>query len=1121
MLELLRNLFSSYGFHPHGMCYLWEPALLWLHGASDFLIGLSYASISVTLAYMVRRIRLPFHFMFLAFGLFIGACGVTHFMEIYTLQVPVYWLSGLIKAITALASITTAIMLIPLLPKTSALVNSANLSEERRVKLETANNELSTLYEKVKEMDELKTQFFANISHELRTPLTLIMGPVNRLLTSNQLSDRERKDLELIQRNTNILLKQVNDLLDVSRLEAGKMEVNYVEIDLARLVRVTSSHFDALAQDQQINFKVETNESLYTEADPEKLQRVLLNLLSNAFKFTPPKGEIHCRLYTEDTVAVIEVKDTGPGVPVEMREIIFERFRQADSGATRRFGGTGLGLAIVKEFVELHRGTIKVGGRPGEGAIFTIRLPLTKKTQSRTLDRYDSTVSMDIAKQSIEELKAIHADLRVQEDSYASKNSSINIEQESPLVLIIEDNKDMNRFLAETLAIKYRVATAYDGRAGLEKAFTLNPDLILCDVMMPNISGDQLVHQIRRNTSLDDVPIIILTAKADDQLRIKLLQEGAQDYLMKPFLPEEMLIRVGNLIEIKLAREVLQESLSTSHENIAELAGDIALRKRDLQDALNRLRESEEWSRLIVEEVKDYAIFALDSKGKVISWNSGAERIKGYKAEEIIGQHFSIFFGNEEAKSGKPDKQLKVAMAEGKIEEEGLRLRKDGSLFWANVTITTLKNDKGGVKGFSVIARDITEQKRIEEERAQLLIKEREARLLAEEASSAKDEFLATVSHELRTPLTAILGWTRMLNAGLLDQQNTARALETIERNAQLQSKIVEDILDVSRIITGKLRIEPSKQEIAPIIESAIEVIRPTAEAKNVQIEYTLGAIDGPVWGDPTRLQQIVWNLLSNAVKFTPNGGQVTIKLHQVKDRAEIIIKDTGEGITADFLPFVFDRFRQANSKITRIHGGLGLGLALVRHLVELHGGTIKAESEGINKGATFTVQLPIMVEIDVEKSRKEKIAENSEAKRREEIEAVPNLNRMRILIVEDDADTKDMLATILKEFGAEVESTNSVAEALESFSRWDFDMLISDIGLPDEDGYSLIEKIRNSGSNKSRIPAIALTAYARAEDKTKAISAGYQLHLAKPINLTELITAISTIAKQSKQQAM
>jgi CheY-like chemotaxis protein/nitrogen-specific signal transduction histidine kinase len=393
-------------------------------------------------------------------------------------------------------------------------------------------------------------------------------------------------------------------------------------------------------------------------------------------------------------------------------------------------------------------------------------------------------------------------------------------------------------------------------------------------------------------------------------------------------------------------------------------------------------------------------------------------------------------------------------------------------------------------------------------ENVRLLERESTARASAEESNRLKDEFLATVSHELRTPLTAILGWARMLEAGSLDSDMAVRAIETIKRNAKAQAQIIDDILDVSRIITGNLYLDLQPIELAPVLESAMNVVRPTADAKGIQIEVDFEPEPAAVPGDANRLQQVFWNLLSNAVKFTPTGGKVSVHLHQLNSEAEIIVTDTGQGITTEFLPYVFDRFRQADSTSTRQHGGLGLGLAIARHLVEIHGGAIEVRSSGVGTGATFTVRLPLVGSVadSQETSRAARAAIDAE---KDNPESQQILSGLHVLIVDDDQDTLELLSAALTQRSASVTAVASAAAAIESIKSCRPDVLISDIAMPGEDGYELIKKVL-ALDGAPAIPAIAITAYAKEEDKEHALAAGYQRYLSKPVELHEFIAAVA-----------
>ncbi|MBI4791855.1 MAG: response regulator [Deltaproteobacteria bacterium] len=405
--------------------------------------------------------------------------------------------------------------------------------------LQGANERITQLYEKTLEVDQLKTRFFANVSHELRTPLTLILGPVTRRLAAGNLVPAEQQELQVVERNARLLYRHVSDLLDVSKLDAGRMQMEYARTDLAALARFVASHFEVLAAEKQIRFTVDTIDVLPGQVDTAKCQRVLLNLLSNAFKFTPDHGAITLSLATMENRAVIRVQDNGPGVPAALREAVFERFQQGESDADRRFGGTGLGLAIVREFVKLHNGEVTVGAAPGGGALFTVSLPLAAPAGVE-IRSVSAKLDAEIDRQAMEELRG--------RPPLATPAAGTAVAVDAPLVLVVEDNPDMNDFVAMALGQTYRVATAFDGREGLAKALSLRPDLIVSDVMMPHLSGDRMVEELRRHPELNDVPIVMLTAKADDELRVKLLKEGVQDYINKPFSTEELLARAGVLI---------------------------------------------------------------------------------------------------------------------------------------------------------------------------------------------------------------------------------------------------------------------------------------------------------------------------------------------------------------------------------------------------------------------------------------------------------------------------------------------------------------------------------------------------------------------------------------------
>lgn len=415
-------------------------------------------------------------------------------------------------------------------------------------------------------------------------------------------------------------------------------------------------------------------------------------------------------------------------------------------------------------------------------------------------------------------------------------------------------------------------------------------------------------------------------------------------------------------------------------------------------------------------------------------------------------------------------------------------------------------------EGLSLCMVDISERKRAAQERERLLESEQNARADSERASRLKDEFLATLSHELRTPLNAILGWATLLRLGKTSHEEVDQAVETIERNAKLQAQLIDDLLDMNRIISGKLRLEVQSVDLPLVIESALQTVRPAAEAKGIRLRKRLSGDTGRIVGDPTRLQQVVWNLLSNAIKFTPREGTVEISLAARDSQVQIVVSDTGEGIANDFLPYIFDRFRQSDSSTTRRHGGLGLGLAIVRQLTELHGGWIEAASEGAGKGATFTIRLPTSTAA-ISRSDGQPVRATP-TQRELDSEAALMFDNLKVLVVDDDADARDLVKRILEQRHARVQTAPSAAVAFEALERWHPDLLISDIGMPEEDGYQFIHRVRTTAiDGLKKIPAVALTAFVRTEDRDRAMREGYQAHLAKPVMPSELLLAVQKLA--------
>lgn len=500
-------------------------------------------------------------------------------------------------------------------------------------------------------------------------------------------------------------------------------------------------------------------------------------------------------------------------------------------------------------------------------------------------------------------------------------------------------------------------------------------------------------------------------------------------------------------------------------------------------------------------EVAPDAMVIVDRDGRIVLVNAQTERVFGYDRHELLNQPVEKLVP-ERYRGVHTGHRLRYSeSAHARPMGLGLELyglHKNGSEFPVEISLSPLETEEGPLIASAI--RDISDRRTAEAERARLL-QERAAHV---EANRIKDEFLATLSHELRTPLNAVIGWAGLLKSGALTGPAVRNALETIERNAAIQAQLIEDLLDVSRILSGKLRLETCALDLAEIVDAATATVRPAADSRRIAVDIVIETRPLLLVGDPDRLQQVLWNLLSNAIKFTPEGGRVELRVSRSDSAAHIVVRDTGPGISPSFLPHVFDRFRQADSSTTRAHGGLGLGLAITRSIVELHGGTVEVSSAGLGTGATFRVRLPAAAAVAAK------------------VEAGPTgsarLDGARVLVVDDQADERLLIATILRGAGAEVREAASVAEAFTTITDWSPAVIVSDIAMPDQDGYALIRSLRTQASALSETAAIALTAHARLDDRERALAAGFQMYLAKPVRAEDLIRRVCALAEAGRR---
>ncbi|RCJ16952.1 hypothetical protein A6S26_32115 [Nostoc sp. ATCC 43529] len=619
-----------------------------------------------------------------------------------------------------------------------------------------------------------------------------------------------------------------------------------------------------------------------------------------------------------------------------------------------------------------------------------------------------------------------------------------------------------------------RVETAAEFLAAIStEAF----DLILADYALPAFDGISAL-EIAQN-KCPEIPFIFVSGVLGEELAIEALKNGATDYVLKQ--------RLGRLVPS------VQRALREAKE------------RRDRQIIEESLQKSEANYRQIVDTSYE-GICTIDSLARTEFVNQRMSQMLGYTPQEMLGRSIFDFI---ELDGVDVQEQLQWLTKQENDLKEGRWRCKDGSYIWTLISARATFNEQGEFLGAIAMLTDITDRKRTEEERDRLLQREKLARAEAEAANRIKDEFLAVLSHELRSPLNPILGWAKLLQTRKFNETALQKALSTIERNAKLQAQLIEDLLDVSRILQGKLNLKMVSVDLASTIEAAMETVRLAAEAKTIHIETMLDPTVG-ILGDPARLQQVVWNLLSNAVKFTATGGRVNVQLERIDGHAQITVSDTGKGISQDFLPHVFDYFCQGDNTTTRKFGGLGLGLAIARHLVEMHGGSIWVQSPGEEQGATFTVRLPLI---------KDSATINHEinANPATAVSTFSPLMGIRVLIVDDNDDSRDFFTFVLEEFGATAMAVASAGEALDILAQSKPDILLSDIGMPEMNGYMLMEEIRafEAQTGREKIPAIALTAYAGEIDRQEAFRAGFQQHLVKPVPPDELLMAISSLIKE------
>lgn len=726
-------------------------------------------------------------------------------------------------------------------------------------------------------------------------------------------------------------------------------------------------------------------------------------------------------------------------------------------------------------------------------------------------------------------------------------------------ILLVDDNPS-NLLALETIlqAADRNLVRASSGEEALRFLLDEDAAVILLDVHMPSISGFETAALIRGRERTRGVPIIFLTAydSAGDSHISQGYSLGAVDYIIKPIDPEALKSKVAVFVElyrkteqIKRQAELLREqNIELENANLQRLSRLIDLGQR-LAAERNPERVLEKFCNAAREIVgaRFATVGILEDDGVTLRhfFTSGIDRAEAVNArvpqscQRFFKQRFTdvrslrlsgtnglrvlseqtpvkSFVGALILRHGRPDaKPQNAAAVRGWLylaeKVDAPAFSEADERFTVTLTQAVVFYENARLyadlqRHAAALEQEIADRKRAESERAEMLTRAQAARAEAEEANRLKDEFLATVSHELRAPLNAMLGWVTLAREGRLDEASKERALETVERNARTQKKLVDDLLDVSSIITSNLALDLEPTDLPSVIDSAVESVRPAAEAKGVRLRTDLDPLEDRFRLDRNRFQQVIWNLVHNAVKFTPPGGAVKVRLLRLNGHARIDVIDTGIGIAPEFLPFVFDRFRQADGSITRRHGGLGLGLAIVRSLLEMHGGTVDVESDGLGQGATFRIKLPLPLPYERSHEAPPMAATNQNIARPD---TAPTLPGLRALVVDDEADQRELLAAVLSMKEAEVRTACGIADAMRIMTAWRPEIVIADIAMPDGGGYELIRRMRSEGI---KTPAIAITAYAGDEDRLRALAAGFQAHLPKPVELYELVMSIARL---------
>jgi PAS domain S-box-containing protein len=910
--------------------------------------------------------------------------------------------------------------------------------------------------EALAEIDRTKTMFFSNVSHEFRTPLTLMLGPIEEAISNTETPALIREHLELAHRNSLRLLKLVNSLLDFSRIEAGRIDISYEPTKLDVLTRDLASNFRSAMERAGLAFHVECEdlgEPAYV--DREMWEKIVLNLLSNAFKFTL-QGSVSVRLRREQSDAVLEIADTGVGVPAHELPRLFERFHRVEGTAGRTQEGSGIGLALVQELVKLHGGAASAQSELGRGTVFRVSVPLG--TAHLPAERIKSSRSIAPVMGSGAQAFVEEALRWIPSDAPGRPAPRALADQPQPSrrwvktagarILLADDNADMRDYVRDLLSANYVVEAVADGEQALEAVRREPPDLVVADIMMPRLDGLSFLKRLRSDDAMRDVPVMLLSARAGEEAQVEGLDAGADDYMVKPFSARELLARVGARLELTRMRRENEERFHTLVSATSEVI----------------YQMSPDWTEMRFLKGRN---FIADTDDPNQTW-----------LDKYIYPDDQPFVMEK----------IRDAIRQKSAFQLEHRVRRvDGTAGWTYSRAIPIKDEDGNITEWFGAASDVTERKATEQ-----ALRESEEAL--RDADRRKDEFLAMLAHELRNPLAPIGNASELLSRTLQGDARAQTAVGVIKRQIVQMTRLVDDLLDVSRITQRRIELKKLPVDLAAVVAQTLETVEPMRREKRHNLSTTASSFEPLfVMGDFARLTQCVGNVLTNAIKYTETGGEISVRTRSDDANAYIEISDNGSGIPPELLTRVFDLFVQSERTLDRAQGGLGIGLAVVRRLVEMHGGEVSARSAGLGLGSTFVIRLPLI-------DRPTGADDDSAA-----VEA----ESRRILVVDDNADAADSLSVLLTFEGHETQVAYSAKDALALVETFKPDVALLDIGLPEMNGYELAERLRaNPRLNGMRL--VALTGYGQAEDFERTHEAGFDGHLVKPVDLAKLERALA-----------